>query len=150
MVKVKSHTRPAPEREDGPPILLWLANGAADAAADEGARRAQLPGHVVTEVCRVDDLTSKVQKHLVAVALHIASRAPELYGPSSKAARTAEAKLRGKERAFQVEEAKASSAHRVVSDSKGVRCALCHTRPPAELRMQAWLASPCPKIPPRH
>ena len=53
MVKVKSHTRPAPEREDGPPILLWLANGAADAAADEVARRAQPPGHVISELCRV-------------------------------------------------------------------------------------------------
>jgi len=83
MVKVKSHTRPAPEREDGPPIDLWLANGTADAAADEGARRAQLPGHVITEVCRIDELTAKVQEHLVAVALHVASRAPELYGLQS-------------------------------------------------------------------
>eukprot|EP00959_Pyramimonas_sp_CCMP1952_P470613 9496981-Pyramimonas_sp.AAC.1 len=39
-------------------------------------------------------------KHLIAVALHVASRAPELYGPSSKAARAAEAKLRGKDRAL--------------------------------------------------
>eukprot|EP00959_Pyramimonas_sp_CCMP1952_P423523 8871592-Pyramimonas_sp.AAC.1 len=105
MVKVKSHTRPAPERSDGPPVLFWLANGAADAAAEEGARRAQLPGHIVAEVCRIDELTQQVQEHLVTVACHIAARAPELYGPSSKAARASEAKARGRERVLEVERA---------------------------------------------
>ena len=84
---------------------------------------------------------------MVAVALHVASRAPELYGPSSRAARAAEGKQRGKERALKVEEARAASAHSLATDSKGVRCALCHTRPSAEIRLQAWLATPCSKTP---
>eukprot|EP00959_Pyramimonas_sp_CCMP1952_P182154 3808534-Pyramimonas_sp.AAC.1 len=65
-----------------------------------------------------------------------------MYGPSSPAARVAEANQRGKERTFKVEEAKAVSVHRVGSNLKGMQYLLCLSRPSPALRLQDWLASP--------
>eukprot|EP00959_Pyramimonas_sp_CCMP1952_P398149 8341948-Pyramimonas_sp.AAC.1 len=91
--------RPTCARAGGWPTRVALdCQRGGGAAAEGGAWRAQLPGSVVAEVCATYDLTMKVQKHLIAVALHIVSRAPRLCGPSSKAARAAEAVVRGKGR----------------------------------------------------
>ena len=99
------------------------------------------------EVTATDELTWEVQKHLVAVAMEIAKRAPGLYGPSPRAARAAEAKVRGHERASKLEQAKSATAHSIVYDGKGMKCSLCHLRPSANCKQAEWLMTPCARIP---
>ena len=96
---------------------------------------------------RIDEFTWQAQLYLVAVSLRIASKAAELYGPSSRAARVTETNLRGRERADRMEEAKVASERKMGNDSKGLRCLACLTRPCVDQRMQEWSGSPCSRVP---
>jgi hypothetical protein len=121
------------------------ANQVADEAAEEAARAAQLPQEVVAEVFRLDKEAFDIQSHLTAVGLEVASRAVELYGPSSSYQRRLEARFRAKARRNAEKEALRLSRHRLCSRTN--TCLDCYKKPAPGQSKADFLNTDCSKTP---
>jgi hypothetical protein len=145
VIKVKAHVDEESALREGLDPLHWRANALADEHAEAGARRAQLPAASVAEVLRLDKEATEVQAHLSAVALEVARRAPQLYGPSTKSQRTAEAGERARQRRDSQREAERLTEHRLCPLSG--RCLNCLLSPTRDLPRLEFLRTPCLKRP---
>jgi hypothetical protein len=145
VTKIKSHTDRATAIQAGVDPLHWLANSVADELAEEGARRAQLPADNLAEALRLDKEATEVQQHLCAVALEVARRAPQLYGPSTRNSRLADAAARARQRRQALEEAEHLTEHRLCPLSG--RCLTCLCGPTKETPKLDFLRTACPRRP---
>ena len=119
----------------------WAANRLADELADAAAQDAQLPEEALQNINEMDAEAFQVLEHISTVALSVATQAPDLYGPSSRFARRAEATFKAKARKRETDEARRVTAHRWCSDSR--RCLACLLGPSQSTPLLEFLRTPC-------
>ncbi len=124
--------------------LHWEANQKADELAESAARRAQLPAEAVQAVL-LQGKEAEVQEHLVAVALQVATQAPQLYGANTRQLRQAEAAERGRRGRAELAEAANTTMHSI--NPKTGRCVNCFAGLSRSMPRLAFLRSVCPNVP---
>ncbi len=145
VTKVRAHQTREDAEAAGVDPLHWEANQKADELAESAARRAQLPEEAVRAVLLQDKEATDVQEHLVAVALQVATQAPQLYGANTRQLRQAEAADRAKKRKQELQEAARTTTHSL--NPKTGKCLNCFAGPTRETPRLAFLMSLCPSVP---
>ncbi len=144
-IKIRSHQTEAEARANGVDHLHWLANARADELAEDAALRAQLPPSDVEAVHYHDGRTREVQEHLRAVAMAVAKEAANLYGPSTRLERAADARARGAEKKERLEALTFLTTHRWCETTG--RCLTCLRAPSREAPKADFLATECARQP---
>lgn len=132
--KVKSHATEQQLRDGQIGTWQYIVNSMADVAAESAAAQAALPADVVSQVADIDDKCYRVARRLTRIAFDEVEESRAAGRVAKQGAREAAA--------VKLQEAKASTSHRLEGSAFFFRCLACF-RGCTKSQRTAFFATPC-------